>query len=324
MAFRVLAMGDSIMWGQGNREDAKFVRLVCKWLEKDKRKGDVSLISLAHSGAIAAQKKGESRNAKWGEVPEAAPSVHAQLEASEKDVKADEIDVVLVNGGINDVSPLHIVVANPFVSDGKDAIKKATEDVFGETGAVRTLLTRTLERYSKAKVVVLGYYPIVSTETSARHLARLIRHLPRRGDLVSAVDRFVEGDADHVIEDLIRAEKDDMVSQCTAFHATSSKLLRETVEHLKTKDGEKDRHRIAFADPAFKPANAFAAKDTWLWSGSDDPLHLTRVFRYAWHAWRNPFDWPIYTPLASICHPNEAGAKAYAKAIAESLETLRV
>jgi len=57
-----------------------------------------------------------------------------------------------------------------------------------------------------------------------------------------------------------------------------------------------------------------------LWSGVDDPLAPQRTERYAEHIVAHPFDWPVYTPLASMCHPNRTGSQAYAAAIAACLQ----
>ena len=53
-------------------------------------------------------------------------------------------------------------------------------------------------------------------------------------------------------------------------------------------------------------------------------MHGQRVARYAQQAAIDPFAWPLYTPLASVCHPNEDGARAYANAITAALQTLGV
>jgi lysophospholipase L1-like esterase len=145
MAFQVLAIGDSIMWGQGNREDRKFVRLVRDWLRDERKKADVCLSSIAHSGAVAAARTTDAQPAKWGEVPDDAPSIHAQCEAGANGLAADDVDLVLVNGGINDISPFHIVVANPFDPNGEARVEAMTNEIFG--GVVPALLERTLGRY---------------------------------------------------------------------------------------------------------------------------------------------------------------------------------
>jgi hypothetical protein len=308
----VIAIGDSIMWGQGNDDKAKFVNLVCAWLQG---KGFQSALQLrAHSGAIAAATAHDRDPGIWGEVPESAPSVLAQCDRDDVDPK--QVQLVLLNGGINDVSAFHIVVGNPFDLDGVDKLQRATRDVF--TGPVYRLLLRTLERYPLAKVVLLGYYPIVSAESSGRELVKLMKHLPRPVGVPSTLDWVVEHLADEMIDLAIAVEKRRMVEQCTAFHELSSSILRGMVAALPASA----RARVRYVDPDFKDDNAFAAPNTWLWSGSDDPLHGDRLERYAEEVRKAPLDWPVYTPLASICHPNVSGSNAYAEAITNALAEL--
>jgi hypothetical protein len=204
-------------------------------------------------------------------------------------------------------------VANPFDPDGAERLEQATRDVF--LGPVQRLIVQTLDRFPKAKVIVLGYYPIVSDASSARELVCLMKHLPRPPGVSNTLDWIVEHVADEVIEAAIVVEKRRMVEQCTVFHDVSSALLRAMVASL----GPKFDNRLNYAAPAFDPENAFAAPATWLWRGSDDPLHDERVAEYTKHLEEDPFDWPFYTPLASMCHPNVAGAKAYADAIVGAL-----
>ena len=105
-----------------------------------------------------------------------------------------------------------------------------------------------------------------------------------------------------------------MIEQSKLFASLSTQLLQAAVAtHAAT-------NRVFFADPGFQPENAFAAPSTWLWTGANDPLFQLRVQRYAEHVVEQPFDWPIYTPLASMAHPNVDGSQAYAAAIEACLE----
>lgn len=135
------------MWGQGNSYDKKFVNLVCDWLTS--RDQTAQPIWTAHSGAIAALvDRDKSAPELWGEVPEASPSVFAQSMS----VDPRSVDIVLVNGGINDVSALQVVVANPFDPNGIQKLTHRTDDVF--TGPVATLIKSVVARFSSAKIVV--------------------------------------------------------------------------------------------------------------------------------------------------------------------------
>src|SRR5947207_2946766 len=116
----VLAVGDSIVWGQGNDEDRKSVGLVCAWL---RAKGLAPTLKLlAHSGAVVSPTGNDGAVPIWGEVPEAAPSIFAQVQAAAQALDPTTIDLVLLDGGINDISPYHVVVANPFDPNGLEKL----------------------------------------------------------------------------------------------------------------------------------------------------------------------------------------------------------
>lgn len=189
---KVLALGDSIVWGQGNRDVDKFVSRVGAWL------GAPTPTSLAHSGAVVSPAANDAAPAVWGEVPEGAPSIGAQLGQAVTLLEPASVDVVLVDGGINDVSPYQVAIANPFDPNSEAKLAARTNEIF--SGPVRALVD---------------------------------------------------------------------------------------------------------------------APKTWLWSGANDPLAPERLERYAAHLLGAPtsFDWPLVTPLASMCHPNVEGSKAYAAAV---------
>jgi lysophospholipase L1-like esterase len=299
-AVRVAAIGDSIVWGQGNREDRKFVTLVATALQQ--AGADVSYVSLAHSGAVVVPTRTDAAPAVWGEVPEAAPSIFAQL----RSIPApDKVEVLILNGGINDVSPFGVVVANPFDGDGVADLSAHVARVFG--GPVHQLVDEAVSTCRNAQVIVCGYYPIISEQTDLRALVRLMKHLPRPAGVFNFLDVTAEHLVDDVLAVAIAVERRRMIEQSQAFASVSRDLLAAAAAA--------HPGRAFFADPAFGPENAFAAPQTWLWSGADDPLASERVRRYVEHLPQDPLDWPIFTPLASMCHPNEAGSARYAAAI---------
>jgi lysophospholipase L1-like esterase len=301
----VLALGDSIIWGQGNADDTKFINLVCAWLRA--RGEQPSLTLLAHSGAVVSPTQNDHAPALWGEVPEAAPSVMAQIQAAPARVAPEAVDLVLLDGGINDLNAFHIVGANPFDPNALENIGAQCTQIF--TGPVHQMIARTVATFTKARIVVIGYYPIVSEKTGLRSLAQLMKQLPSP----PGVARFLDLTVEHLPEDLLAVaidlERRRIIEQSALFATLSSRLLAAAVgTHAAT-------GRVFFAAPDFAPENAFAAPKTWLWAGSDDPLYRARLDKYAEHALQNPFDWPVFTPLASMCHPNVDGSRAYAAAI---------
>jgi lysophospholipase L1-like esterase len=306
---KALALGDSIVWGQGNLDGSKFVGLVRAWL--DSRGNTTDLTLLAHSGALAGPSDLDGAAPAWAEVPEDAPSVAAQVKTAASQLDPTTVKVLLINGGINDVSPFQVVMANPFDPDGLQKLDERTKQVFADR--VPTLLANAVSTFPAAKIVVTGYYQIVSEQTGIRPLVQLMKLLPRTHDVSGFLQRVAGSLTDDILALAIATERHRIIEQCRHFAALSDQLLRDAVAKYASSG------RVFFASPGFGPDNAFAAPHTWLWSGVDDPLYPQRQERYAQHILQNPFDWPVFTPLASMCHPNVAGSAAYAQAIEQCL-----
>jgi lysophospholipase L1-like esterase len=139
--FKMLALGDSVMWGQGLAEKHKFVRLVEAFLAGQGK--TVELASLAHSGAIidlAPQLPTPQTAFLFGELPRTFPSILSELSVvarsagfaaylqpnsfdpgSWRRTKQDLArqvegyaaappDLILLDGGANDFKALQIVL----------------------------------------------------------------------------------------------------------------------------------------------------------------------------------------------------------------------
>src|SRR6185312_3794815 len=80
-SFHMLVLGDSVMWGQGLRDEEKFSsRLKC-WLE-EKINREVSVHVEAHSGAVisAVSNDPAASVASDGEVNRSTPTINLQLD----------------------------------------------------------------------------------------------------------------------------------------------------------------------------------------------------------------------------------------------------
>jgi hypothetical protein len=243
----------------------------------------------------------------------AAPGAPEELHALIKSLKTP--DVLIVDGGINDVSAFHIVAANPFDPDGAKQLESRTRTVFQVGGPVHALLETACERFPKATIIVTGYYRIVSPSTDLGTLTHLLRLLPGAGRLLRWFGRFGHLLPESLLEPLVGQERRNMAEQCRIFHQTAHECLSAIVAGLHAKG-----FPICFADPGFTDANSYGAPDTWLWDGSDDPMLEERERRFALElAKGNPDGWPLWTSVASMCHPNAQGSAAYAKAVLSQL-----
>ena len=294
---KLVALGDSVVWGQGHHPQDKFASLVCKHLGLDPEP-----VMKAHSGARIHPKK--KLTSSYGEVPLESQGILDQVDAAKREVDPEDVAIVLLNGGINDV-PVSTIIGGPQSTFDRDTPKAF--DQFPE------LLTGSLEAFRQARVVCLGYYPIVSEDTpDALKLHALVQLGPPH--VARAVEEQLAEDDERpepVIE-LYREELTSMPERCKLFVAIAESKMREAVEH--------SAGRAVFATPRWKPE--FSLNDpalTHLWLGVNDPLFLARAMRFLAHSILRP-NWPLSTIVASFGHPNAAGSRDYAEAILEALK----
>jgi hypothetical protein len=156
----MLAMGHSVIWGQGLQEWNKFDRLVCDQLKYRPEYAGLTLVRLAHSGAIIGADKDQTGRAAPGEVPWHFPTVIQQCEGYDGD--PDAVRVVLLDGGINDVSLQ--VILNPQTTPGElgDLLQRYCDQAMVE------LLKSVAAKFSNpaCRIIVTGYYQILSAASS--------------------------------------------------------------------------------------------------------------------------------------------------------------
>src|SRR5229473_1117716 len=109
--FRMVVLGDSILWGQGLPLEDKATTTAQRSLGTRLSRPAI-LEMFAHSRAVITPDVWHDlQPAKPGEVPSRYPSVTAQAKAVPNPAN---VDLVLVNGGINDmgaqqiVNPIHV------------------------------------------------------------------------------------------------------------------------------------------------------------------------------------------------------------------------
>ena len=318
--FNVLAIGDSIVWGQGLPTEAKFTSRTRDWLEQ-RVQGPVTLTVFAHSGAVIHRRRDDSactyKGVYAGESPSLAPSIIAQawwaarrgqaMCASGPAVPApnDEVDLVLLDGGINDVDVVHIL--NPAYSGLAALTRKLCH-----RGMV-SLLGDVALLFPNAKVVVTGYYPIVSEESDVSVLGPALLNV----GVLGVPSQFTAFARKYGGEPQLRRR---LAKQSLAFHDAATASYVSAVAKV-----NKALHRdFRFVNPNFAPRNAIGAADSWLWPvNAEDPAKASRIAECTEH-----YGVVSLLPEAGKCraasmgHPNIAGAAAYTAAIVRELETL--
>ncbi|NUO64679.1 MAG: hypothetical protein HOQ11_13425 [Gemmatimonadaceae bacterium] len=322
----VVAIGDSIMWGQGLLDAHKFTFRARDWLAA-RMSVPATLSVFARSGAIIGAGPSGSEPNCWvaGEIPDSNPTVWLQANVAAGNpqssgcilptrpaVPALDVDLVLVDGGINDIDVTSILdpTGAPMATLVHDAAETRME----------WLLTNLPALFPNAKFVVTGYFPIVSTQTDLGELGKLLAAFGL------AVGALVGGPGGAVTGGIIAAAatpsaRSALASRSMEFHSLVSAALQRCVDRANARVKRDD---FAFAEPGFGPANAYAAPQTWLFKvGEEDPARAGRVpaCRAAYGELNLDPD-RIKCWNASMGHPTPNGADAYSRSVTAALETL--
>ena len=156
----MLVLGDSILWGQGLKEQNKSWYLVKTWLQTNGH--SVRERIEAHAGATVGTPGAEMPKTLTvhGEIASAYPTLHDQIDIAVRSyVDPSHVDLVLVDGCINDVN------ARRFLNAGNtpEAIKALAQEKCG--APVEELLTRIASTFPNAHIIISGYYPVFSDKT---------------------------------------------------------------------------------------------------------------------------------------------------------------
>lgn len=327
--FNMLAIGDSVMWGQGLQPANKFTTKVSVWIEGQLGKA-VDLRMRAHSGAITYPESGKPvyENRSYdGEVPAHWPTISRQISlAGSPSVPgqpaARDVDLVLIDGCANNLGIT--TVLNPFLSD-----EELRSDTRAYCGAGMTnVLNAVVRTFPNADVIVTGYFPYVSSQSDLRALipvfsliSTLSSAVPVAGVLVPP-DPLIGGIA------ATAGYRERAAARSDLFFKESNSSLQAAVDTVNTTPfpGRTKSSQIRFARLNAGPNNSYASPDTWQFLIPTPPFVQDDVYNarkvkcdeVLLAAGGNPDLMPGAHPLclqASMGHPNAAGAQAYTDAI---------
>jgi lysophospholipase L1-like esterase len=287
--YSILVLGDSVTWGQGLPAGQKMHDIVSDRLAQTH--GPVQCFLLAHSGAVIGVDSGTSQDHCDGEVPTAFPTILQQCDSA----AATDADLVIVNGGINDIDIRYIL--NPFTE--QDDLVDTTRRFCGKDMAV--LLDRALARFTAAQIVVTSYYPILS---QASHVGLFDDFMLTLGLPIEPLTRLID---DNLIYDRI-------VSNCELFYTESTSALQAAVDAANAQAAG----RVALAVPPFTEDNAALASNAWLFGinadlSPEDPVAAAR--HASCDRCTDDFLRRQQCYRASAGHPNVTGAQQFGQAI---------
>jgi lysophospholipase L1-like esterase len=296
--FRMLVLGDSVMWGQGLEDEHKFSYKIREWICAQRNGGscqnkdDVQIHVEAHSGAVIAQpsgdesKKEEERFTRIdapvkypGEVNHKYPSVWGQVDLARRYYEANsippsEVDLIFVNGGINDMGAPKILL--PFFGGSvTDFARKYCE------ADMKLLLEKVASTFPNARIVVPGYFPLVSINTPDNIVAETIGYLflgkKEKANEKGAIEKASTKPADEVapkpsnwLRNLAKRSQQWADASNNAFQAAvksfnSGGSALPLVGKKIPAPPPTASMRALFVVIPFRNENAYAAKEAFLW-----------------------------------------------------------
>lgn len=392
--YRILALGDSVIWGLGLRDKHKFVNKVAAEIESRRSVDQTELVSLAHAGAIIgngrstkyekiaeedpAPRYDEELHYLYGEIGQHYPSVFTQLRISEArndfmtylravhDFNVDEHedhkrrarnilgegwtpDLIIMDGGINDMDPFSIMF--PFnlsefdeLDDDRNMdrfldrfdflstennLKEIMQSAFEDR--LSRLLARTAEAFPNAKIVVTGYFPVMTQNSfsglrSATWALIVYNYLQMLSPSWSVSARV----ASILVSFITLLGRKKLIDRWALFDREHARLMQSAIDQV-------DSNNIFFAKPEWGPDNGIYAPENWLfeWELRDgtqiisakDPKEQARKDAFDQYADnRDGMTRAIRaaregrTARASFAHPNASGAHAYVEAIMDVID----
>lgn len=315
MGFNILAIGTSVMWGQGLREEQKIHAQVTQALQS-KTSEIINSYLLAHSGAILGFKEDGTEDTTklpriHGEVPTFYPTILQQLEEfddlGQQMGAPEDVHVVIVEGGINDVNILRIL--DPLTTHR--SLKRAIEIYCHRN--MKLLLERVAAKFPNAILIVPTYYPMLNEHSEDEFLSELLY-------AVGAVPGGLI--ADFPIHAIANLAKRRVLANCDQFYRQSREALKSAVDEVNAEIGAGKSPRAFLATPHFPEKNTAFSADPWLFAINPDMTPQDHVVEERCDACEEAGYARTIVPVcrrASNGHPNEKGAKAYAEAIIEVL-----
>src|SRR5213080_2609861 len=333
----VLVLGDSILWGQGLKEEHKAWHQVKSWLQRTTGR-EVRENIEAHSGAVIGSAGDQTDNSTvWldGEINRAVPTVNEQISYALRSYSdRSQVDLVLVDGCINDIDARRLLNA----SNTPSGIRELAQAKCG--APVEALLEKIASSFPNAHVIMTGYYPIVSEKTSNDLFMRALNrrlYTPAPG-------------APHRSDKELRRQ---LIEISKEWYQSSNQKLADAARAVDARlSAGGSRKRILFAKVEFLPDYAFGSHGSRLWGFDASPLRKLLVIlafgriairtndetrsqrsESCQQVFKRPEgetkdqkrarDWRLMLcKLAALGHPNRKGSAMYVEAITNQLKLL--
>ncbi|REJ77469.1 MAG: hypothetical protein DWQ47_13915 [Acidobacteria bacterium] len=326
-----LVVGDSLISGQGLREEDRFYWLTKNWLQESflSEGGRVILKNKSHSGSNVYLNDKDRKALEDAERPLdeffpsevnfSFPSISTQVrkaaeEYAEAGIEKNDVGLVMVSGGITNITVKGIIDPFADTSDLRDDIKKycgdSMKDLLGEIG----------DAFPKACIAVIGYYPMISPKSST-------------GDIYNAVLELygISGPLKPVMNNIVTKQffkilHSKMTKRSRIWSEDSDRELRGVVAAHNESVG---REAAVFVESPIDESTCFATKRTLLWNMAKKGRAEDDMFDHRKETCGEAIDSmgdidinfnKRFCELAGLGHPNREGAILYAENIKQALE----
>jgi len=332
----MLVLGDSILWGQGLKDEHKSWNLIKTWLQESAGVRVRERIE-AHAGAVIGSEGTAPPGSLtlYGEISSAWPTLHDQIDDALRAIEdPSQVDLILVDGCINDVDARRLMNA----ANTPEGIKALAQEKCG--APVESLLVRIASSFPNAHIMVSGYFPVISDKTPRDLFMRK----------VAKIFYAPTGDGPRLEENKLL---DRLALVSAAWYEASNLSLMKAVANVNHKlVARGSRQRVQFARIPFLPEHSFGARDSHLWGFNASTarkllavltwgkvsLHTNDEVRSQRSSVCDDFfkrvkgetdeqkrvrkDRLMTCSLSAIAHPNRKGAVIYAEAIKTQIETV--
>lgn len=287
MSGRFITLGDSVVWGHGLESQNKVDSLISFAL------GQQSLERYAHAGAIIGLGNTETPATIHPEIPSPYPTVFQQAELVDDPLS---VDLVLVNGGLNDVDPKRIM--NPLTR--REDMEAVIRTYCGHD--MRRLLEFVLQRFKNARVILLGYYPLLSRRSNPSEVPSM---LSLHGLALPS----------YLYQDPVAR---NVVDNCTLFWRESNAAFMNACREINSDRLFFVESPLAEDNSAFAP-NAMVFEFDAQFNPEDETLSERRVACSLYYSTPESYVDREFCYRSSAGYPNPVGAKLIAKSIIESI-----
>lgn len=331
-SFEFLVLGDSIASGQGLKEEHKFSTLTKNWLQAEVfgSRRVVNLKVKAHSGTTLMLHADEAEAFARAEIDETEshhpevnfsfPTAKTQIDIAAKEYEAEKtslesVKLILISGGINDITTLFI--SEPFGDDKKlrGEIARYCRDSMSE------VLHHANGVFPNALIAVVGYFPLISSKAFSGKLFNAILEIYN-------FPRHLKPVANNLFtKQFFKVFQKKSAKRSKIWLEESNRCFREAVNSINAKS---DKPRAVFIESPITEENCFGTKNSLVFGmgkkgRTEDFFYDERSAQCREEVPKlnalTGLDYPVHLcEISGLAHPNIEGSKAYAEAIKMNLK----